>query len=93
MFIADITHEEHLSRAKVYVTTAGSGMLLRCKTADKLQLVHFACSVHRTKIETMLEEFPGLFEGIGCLKGKEVCLHVDWLVQPIALRHQRIAFH
>ena len=68
-------------------------MLLSSKTSEELQLVHFAYSVHRTNIESKLEEFPGLFEGISCLKGKEVCLRVDQSIQPVALRHRRIAFH
>ena len=84
MFMADITHEQKSARVKVYVTTADSGMLLSCKTAEELQLSQFAFSIHRTNIETMLESFPGLFEGIGCLKGKEVHLHVDQSVQPVA---------
>ena len=41
----------------------------------------------------MLESCTGLFEGIGCLKDKEVYRHIDRSAQPVALRHRRVAFH
>ena len=93
MFIADITHEKHVAHAKVYVTTVGSGMLLSCKTAEELELVQFAFSVHMMDLENMLEQYPDLFKEIGCLKDKEIHLHIDCSIQPVALRHRRVAFH
>lgn len=43
--------------------------------------------------ERILEEFDTVFEGIGKYKGKEIHLHIDHTVQPVALRHRRVAFH
>ena len=68
-------------------------MLLSCKTAEELQLVKFAFSVHQISLENLLKQYPTLFDGIGCLKDKEIQLHINKSVQPIALRHRRIAFH
>ncbi|KAJ1183834.1 hypothetical protein NDU88_000648 [Pleurodeles waltl] len=68
-------------------------MLLGCGAAESLGIVTFALGVHEVSITAMLQEFPGLFNGIGCLKGCEVKLHSDKTVQPVALRHHSIAFH
>ena len=41
----------------------------------------------------MINEYSGLFEGIGKLKDKEIKLHIDESVSPVAQPHRRIPFH
>ena len=86
-FQAKITHQDSVISAKVYVTTKGSGMLLSCNTAEELGVVTFALSVHMKALDALIEEFKHIFQGIGCLKGKAVSLHIDKSIQPVALRH------
>ena len=93
MFEATIEHECIQVPSKIYVAVDGQGMLLSGKAAEALGLIHFALSVHTMELETILNKYQGLFQGIGCLKTKEIKLHIDKSVQPVALRHRRIAFH
>ena len=93
MFEAPIRHEDTQVLSKVYVARDGQGMLLSGHTAEALGLIQFALSVHASGLETILEEYRNTFQGIGCLKNKEIKLHIDPSIQPIALRHRRIAFH
>ncbi|KAJ1201613.1 hypothetical protein NDU88_005419 [Pleurodeles waltl] len=62
--IAEITHEDTTVSTKVYVSEEGSGFLLGCQTAECLNLVQFAFSIHTNR----LEDLDSLFQGIGCLK-------------------------
>ena len=41
----------------------------------------------------VVDRFPKLWTGIGCLKGVEVKLHIDKSVPPVAVRHNRVPFH
>ena len=68
-------------------------MLLSCQTAEELELVKFAFCIHQVSLESLVEEYNHLFIGIGCLVGREVHLHIDKTIQPVALRHRRVAFH
>ena len=72
---------------------AGAGMLLSGQTAEDLELVRFAFGVHWANLDSLLVEYRHLFIGIGCLKNKAVLLHIDKTIQPVALRHRRVAFH
>ena len=40
-----------------------------------------------------IDRFPKLWDGIGCLKGVQVKLHIDKSVPPVAVRHNRVYFH
>ena len=93
VFRASIQHQEQAVQAKVYVTSVGTGVLLSCKTAEELELISFALCVHQAAVEILLEEYNHLFQGIGCLRNKEVQLHINNTIQPVALRHRRVAFH
>ncbi|KAJ1140557.1 hypothetical protein NDU88_006907 [Pleurodeles waltl] len=68
-------------------------MLLGCRTAEQLNLISFAFSVHLETVESLVTEFKSLFEGIGCLKDRMLRLHIDKFIQPVALKHCRVAFH
>ena len=39
------------------------------------------------------DEFPQLFEGLGCLEERKIKLHIDDQVQPIAQGNRRVPFH
>ena len=70
--------------------------LLGKATAEKLGLLRVGvCHVtgsdeYRHKV---VDRFPKLWTGIGCLKGVEVKLHIDKSVPPVAVRHNRVPFH
>ena len=70
--------------------------LLGKATAEKLDLLrvgvcHVTCSdEYRHKV---VDRFPKLWTGIGCIKGVELKLHIDKSVSPVAVRHNRIPFH
>ena len=82
MFHAKISHQDQTVNAKIYVTQKGTGMLLSCHTAEDLLQVTFALSVHMSTVDTIIEEFDHVFQGIGCLKDKAVSLHIDKFIQP-----------
>ena len=94
-FRASLSHEENITQAKVYVTSAGTGLLLSSQTAEELELGKYAFCIYQTSLESLVEEYSHLFSGIGCLVGREVHLHfhIDKTIQPVALRHRRVAFH
>ncbi|KAJ1154447.1 hypothetical protein NDU88_007199 [Pleurodeles waltl] len=93
MFQTIITHGSQSTSAKVYVTEGGTGMLLGCKAAEELGIVTFALSIHQESVTELVSRYEGVFNGIGCLRGREIKLHIDHTVQLVALRHQRVAFH
>ena len=68
-------------------------MLLSCQAAGELEQVKFAFCIHQISLESLIEEYNHLFIGIGCLVGREVQLHIDKTIQPVALRHRWVAFH
>ncbi|KAJ1184905.1 hypothetical protein NDU88_001702 [Pleurodeles waltl] len=68
-------------------------MLLGCQAAEDLGVVTFAFGIHQESVAELLNQYQDVFEGIGCLRHKEVKLHIDKTVQPVAIRDRRIAFH
>lgn len=76
-----------------YVMEEGHGMLQGCRVVEDLGITTFAFGIPQETIQHILAEFPTVFEGIGQLKGKEIHLHMNPTVQPVALRHRHIAFH
>ncbi|KAJ1144317.1 hypothetical protein NDU88_010617 [Pleurodeles waltl] len=93
VFTAEVAHEDTTILAKIYVSKEMSGFLLGCQTAQELNLVRFAFSIHASDQEDVVQEFDSLFKGIGCLKGPPLKLHIDESMAPVALRHPRVAFH
>ena len=43
--------------------------------------------------QKLINEYSELFEGIGKLKDKDIKLHIDESVPPVAQPHRRIPFH
>ncbi|KAJ1181697.1 hypothetical protein NDU88_006899 [Pleurodeles waltl] len=93
VFTAEVAHENTTVLAKIYMSTEGSVFLLGCQTAQEVNLVHFAFSIHASDLEDLVKEFDSLFKGFGCLKGPPLKLHIDDSVAPVALRHRQVAFH
>ena len=64
-------------------------------TAEKLGLLRVGVyyvtgsDEYRHKV---VDRFPKLWTGIGCLKGVEVKLHIDKSVPPLAVRHNSVPF-
>ena len=44
-------------------------------------------------MEKLVKEYDDLFHGLGKLKGKQVTIHIDESVQPVAQPHRRVPFH
>ena len=65
------------------------------QTSQRLGLVQVAQSVKQqelNKVESLVENYRDLFEGLGKLKGFQVRLHVDEDLQPVA-QPPRVPFH
>ena len=46
-----------------------------------------------SNVKNLINEYSELFEGIGKLKDKEIKLHIDESVPPVAQPYRRIPFH
>jgi hypothetical protein len=46
-----------------------------------------------SRTESILAQYPGITDGIGCLKDVEVKLHIDKSIPPVARKHNRVPFH
>lgn len=88
-----VASENHTTETKFHITDGKEGTLLSCHTAEDLGLVFFANQVPESHAKELLDEFPGLFHGLGKLKDKKVKLHIDTSVRPVALRHRRVPFN
>ena len=44
------------------------------------------------EVEKLVKEYDDLFHGLGSLKGKQVTIHIDGSVQPVAQPHRRVPF-
>ena len=68
--------------------------LLGVGTAEKLRIVMFAFATSvRTVADTLCDENPTLFQGIGKMKDVKVTLFEDNSVSPVAQPHHRIPYH
>ena len=83
--------------ATVYVAGGKSGNLLSYNTCLALGLIqvinHTIPLSGETVTDAVIMRYPELFTGIGKLKGKEIKLHIDETVKPVAQPHRRIPFH
>ncbi|KAK7111230.1 hypothetical protein V1264_010901 [Littorina saxatilis] len=97
-FTADVTYKQSSTTATFHVVrskpTTRGGNLLSADTAEKLRIVSFAfTATTRILADTLCEETPALFEGLGKLKDVKVTLYEDKTVQPTAQPHRRIPYH
>ena len=79
-----------------FLVIKGTGVPLLCKdTAMKLGVLRIGvdiATVAETK-QTLQQQFPEVFSGIGKLKSKQVTLHVDPKVKPVAQPLRRTPFN
>ena len=69
-------------------------LLIGFQTTKYLGLVLVANLIqsNETAISKLVGEYADLFKGIGKMKGVQVDLHVDPVIQPVAQPHRRIPF-
>ena len=79
-----VVNEGRSTTAKFHVTEGNTGTLLRCHTAEDLGLVYFARQVHESHADNILNDFPQLFKGLGCLKGWKIKQQVYQASSPQA---------
>lgn len=107
-FTATVTSEDTgiQTVARFYVTKGNAGSLLSFHTAVALKLLPVVQMVSNEKTEFkksdrgsdllktyIKQRFTSLCEGVGKLKGKEIHLHVDPEIPPVAQHHRRVPFH
>ncbi|CAB4043628.1 Hypothetical predicted protein, partial [Paramuricea clavata] len=92
----EVQTEKKFSVETFFVVKGMTGCLVSWKGSQTLGLVQVVQSVEqprKDKVESLVESYSDLFEGLGKLKGFQVCLHVENNVQPIAQPPQRVPFH
>ena len=88
--------EKKFSMETFFIVKGTSGCLVSWQTSQRLGLVQVAQSVTQqepNKVESLVENYRDLFEGLGKLKGFQVHLHVDEDIQPVAQPPRRVPFH
>lgn len=95
------THNK-ITTADFYIISGQNDSLLSYDTSVQLELIPEINSVHvpssqsehsNGNTETLVKQYSGLFEGIGKLKNRQIKLHIDESVPPVAQQHRRIPFH
>jgi hypothetical protein len=92
----EIETEKKFSVETFFVVKGTTGCLVSWKGSQRLGLVQVVQSVEqhgKDKVESLVESYSDLFEGLGKLKGFQVRLHVEDSVQPIAQPPGRVPFH
>ena len=74
--------------AEFYVVTGRSGSLINAETAEVLGLIKFTKTI-MTK-NSIISQYPEVFNGIGKMKGEKVKLHIDKNVDPVVQPYRRI---
>lgn len=77
----------------IFVVKGNNHSLLGYKTSVKLGLLKIGLNIKTSKITRYKNKYPNLFNGIGKLKGKQVQLHINENISPIAQQHRRIPIH
>jgi len=94
-FKATIESVDRVTVAEVYVIKGDADNLLSRKTSEELNLVKVNIpEVNKVtnKQESILDEFPNVFKGIGKLKDKQIDLHIDKSIPPVAQRYRKTPF-
>ena len=98
-FTGTIETSNKITTAMFYVINGNYDSLISYETSVELGLVPEINSVTSNSVKdsgnvkNLINEYSGLFEGIGKLKDKEIKLHIDESVPPVAQPHRRIPFH
>ena len=91
-----VESQHRVSVSTIHVVPGNYGCFLSYKTASSLGLVTVNVHAVQAQIsqhETLIVEFPNIFDGIGQLKDHTVKLHIDKKVSPIAQLLRKIPFH
>ena len=73
-----------------HVVQGSFGALLGFAAATQLELVKIISNV---TAQSLSDQYPALFKGIGKYNRGTIKLHIDKEIQPVAQRHRRIPFH
>ena len=98
-FTGTVETSNKITTAMFYVINGNYDSLISYETSVELGLVPEINSVTLNSVKdsgnvkNLINEYSGLFEGIGKLKDKEIKLHIDESVPPVAQPHRRIPFH
>ena len=83
--------------ADFLVMSGTSVPLLRKVTAESLGVLRVGVRVNHVRDHIpeskVLQKYPGLCKGIGCLRDFKVTLHIDRSVTPVARKHSRVPIH
>ena len=92
----EVETEKKFSVETFFIVKGTTGCLVSWKGSQRLGLIQVVQSVEQAKVdkvESLVESYSDLFEGLGKLKGFQVHLYVDKNVQPVAQPPRRIPFH
>ena len=98
-FTASVETSKKIITSTFYIISRDYGSLLSYDTSVQLELVPEINSVtakseiSSRKVDNLVKINSVLFQGIGKLKDREIKLHIDESVQPVAQPHRRIPFH
>ena len=67
---------------KFFLVKGNYGTLLGYETASALEVVKIVQPVHRS--DSVESKYPGIYDGIGKLKGQAVKLHINKEIKPVA---------
>ena len=79
------------------MTEGTDGSILSWRTSEALELIKVArpliTPTSDDRVDQLVRQYDDLFHGLGKLKGRQVKIHIDETVQPVAQPHRRIPFH
>ena len=79
------------------MTEETDGSILSCRTSEALKLIKVArpliTTISDDRVDQLVHEYDDLLHGLGKLKARQVKIHIDETVQPIAQPHRRLPFH
>ena len=95
-FATKIKFKNNRCTSSIHVLQGNHGSLLSYKTASNLGIIDV--NLHRIDeqsftSETLVQQYPNVFKGIGQLKNVEIKLHINETVPPVAQSARRIPFH
>ena len=85
-------------QADFLIVPGNSPPLLGRETAEKLGglsicVSHLSSNTQTSDPKNFFAKYPGISNGIGCLKNTQVTLRTDKTVPPVARKHERTPFH
>ena len=91
------TTDTQTIEATFYVTEGTGGSILSWCTSEALELIKVArpliTPTSDDRVDQLVRQYDDLFHGPGKLKGRQVKIHIDERVQPVAQPHRRVPFH